>query len=55
MKRGKGNVPEFAKYMNKKKEKERVERKEDSGYRDSNTSAKGQNMKNSNVSHRTCQ
>ena len=55
MKRGKGNVPEFAKYMNKKKEKDRAERIEDSDYKSSNTSAKGQNMKNSNASHRTCQ
>ena len=55
MKRGKGNVPDFAKYMNKeKKEREKADRIEDSGHRDSNTTAKGQSMKNSNVSHRTC-
>ena len=53
MKRGKGNIPEFAKFMNNKNNKAN-EREESSGTRDSNTTAKGQSMKNSNVSQRTC-
>lgn len=54
MKRGKGNVPEFAKFMNKKSGKANVREEVSSENRDSNTTAKGQSMKNSNVSHRTC-
>lgn len=57
MKRGKGNVPEFAKFMNKKSRKAKNEWEEETtidNRRDSNTTAKGQSMKNSNVSHRTC-
>ena len=58
MKRGKGNVPEFAKFMNKKNNKanERAEKSSESeASRFDNNSAKGQSMKNSNASHRTCQ
>lgn len=52
MKRSKGNIPNFAKYINKGTNKANSRDLSDKAGDESG--AKGQSMKNSNMSHRTC-
>ena len=56
MGKGRGNAPSFARFMNKDRGvKNSKGPQAESGSTRVDDSAKGQSMKNSNASHRTCQ
>lgn len=55
MGKGRGNTPSFARFMNKSNKGNNKFNNSESVKEVIDNSAKGQSMKNSNASHRTCQ